>query len=105
VEHQVISIISHSKDYVAPEAYVSKSYDYKIDLYSLGAIIYFILSKTNPKHFKLDFSKITDKYEVEYCDEMINLIQNLTSVDPSKRCSILEVVTLFNGDLNIIQSY
>jgi serine/threonine protein kinase len=53
----------------------------------------------------LDFSKITDKYDVEYCDEMINLIQNLTSIDPSKRVSILEVVTLFDGNLNIIQSY
>jgi hypothetical protein len=33
------------------------------------------------------------------------LIQNLTSIDPSKRFSILEVVTLFKRDLNKIQNF
>jgi serine/threonine protein kinase/CxxC motif-containing protein len=90
-------------DYIAPEAYVSKSYDYRIDLYSLGAIIYFILSKINPTHFMFDFSKIKDKFEDEYCDKMISIIQNLTSIDPLKRFSILEIVKLFDGDFNLVQ--
>jgi serine/threonine protein kinase/uncharacterized membrane protein YqjE len=72
-------------------------------LYSLGAIIYFILSKTNPNCFVFDYSKIRDKHDVEFCDEMIPIIQNLTCVDPLKRFTILEIVKLLGGDLDLIQ--
>jgi serine/threonine protein kinase len=102
VEQKVFSIFLPS-DYVAPEAFVSKSYDYRIDLYSLGAIIYCILSKKNPNSFVFDYSKIRDKYDVQFCDKMIPIIQNLTSTDPLKRFSILTVVKLLGGNLEFSQ--
>jgi serine/threonine protein kinase len=80
-----------------------KPYDYTCDLYSLGGIIYFILSKLDPSFFRFDFSKILDKNQTEFANEMITLIQNLTQANPSERWSLLNVVNYLQGDQSKLQ--
>jgi serine/threonine protein kinase len=88
--------INYSIDYTAPEVYEMK-YNSSCDLYSLGVIIYFMTTKTNPFGFQFDFSKIKDKHDDEYAVKMIEIVKNLTSLDPEKRFSILKIVELLNG--------
>jgi serine/threonine protein kinase len=99
----IYSNFNYSIDYTAPEVYEMK-YNSSCDLYSLGVIIYFMISKTNPFGFQFDFSKIKDKHDDEYADKMIKIVKNLTSLDPEKRFSVLKIVELLNGVEKIHQT-
>jgi serine/threonine protein kinase len=95
---QVLLLYLLTKDYTAPEVYELK-YDSRCDLYSLGVIIYFIMSKMDPLGFFFEFSKIKDKNEINYSEKLIDIIKNLTHIDPNMRYSLAKVVQMFGGDL------
>jgi serine/threonine protein kinase len=103
VEQRVCLCLIINSDYIAPEVFQCKPYDYTCDLYALGGIIYFILSKLDPSFFRFDFSKILDKNQSEFANEMILLIQNLTQANPSERWSLLNVVDYLQGDQSKLQ--
>jgi len=84
-----------SPGYVAPEILTAESYDKSVDMWSVGVIIYILLSGYPP--FYADsapalFKKIMEvKYDFDdsvwddISDAAKNLIQNLLVKDPSKR--------------------
>jgi serine/threonine protein kinase len=103
VGHKVFVFLIQTKDYIAPEVDSGKPYDNSCDLFSLGGIIYFILSNSNPFGIHFDFSKIKDKYETEYCEKMIYIIENLTCLNPKKRFSLSKIVEMLDGNLTPFQ--
>ncbi|CAD8064609.1 unnamed protein product [Paramecium sonneborni] len=82
--------------YVAPEILQDKIYDYKIDIYSAGVILFMMLSggkspftSTDPEeklfqNYKslIDYSLVSNASEAAY-----NLLQNMLEPDSSKRIS------------------
>jgi len=88
--------------FVAPEILLRKRYDQKADMWSVGVIIYCLLSGRLPfvgkKHLELFKSIISGVYtfdEEEWNDissDAKDLIQNLLVIDPSKRLSASEAL-------------
>jgi serine/threonine protein kinase len=88
----------NSLDYCAPEIFSSIEYNYTCDLYSLGAIIYFLIFKNPPKE---DYEKMLDQNGKEY-EEFIFLIKSLMG-NPKERISIRDIVDTLEGDLDSLK--
>ena len=88
--------ICGSPEYVAPEVIFDDKYDNKVDIWSLGVIIYEMLSGYLP--FKIKENKITkDIYKEKikmfkyFSKEAKDLIKNLLVINPKKRLSIIQI--------------
>ena len=80
--------------YMAPEILLKKSYDQKVDLWSLGVMIYYMHFKQYP----FDFPNISDENEIKRCFNrkkrkdfknkiLDNLVNSLLTYEPGHRIS------------------
>lgn len=87
--------------YLAPELWRRQSYSYKADIWSLGVILYELLTLRKPFP-ATDLNELMTRVlrersfeplpEQQYSAELIQLIYNMLSVDPAKRPSIREIL-------------
>ncbi|MEJ2617108.1 MAG: protein kinase, partial [Ignavibacteriaceae bacterium] len=92
-------------EYIAPELLKKEKYDNRVDLYSLGIILYRIVYKKFPfdtnnelKIYKAHLEKDFDFKKSNYSKELIDIIKKLLEKEPGKRYkNSLEVLS----DLNV----
>ena len=92
-------------EYIAPELLKKEKYDNRVDLYSLGIILYRIVFRKFPfntknelKIYKAHLEQDFDFKRSNYSKELINVIKKLLEKEPEKRyTNSLEVLS----DLNI----
>ncbi|CAD8058072.1 unnamed protein product [Paramecium sonneborni] len=80
--------------YVAPEILKNQQYDCKVDIYSLGIMMYYSLTGKKPFDSD-DYQQLLEKNEEGYVDisilklskEGLQLIENILKIDPDERIS------------------
>ncbi|KPJ72974.1 hypothetical protein AMJ52_04545, partial [candidate division TA06 bacterium DG_78] len=77
--------------YIAPEVFKGINIDCRADLYSLGIIIYEIITGTNPEDSGRPIKGISE--------EMNNIIVRLCSKEPAVRPSLMELQTTFSKSI------
>ena len=94
--------------YMSPELFQENKYDKKVDIWSLGCILYELIALDNPfvksKSMHTLCRKITSGnfpkiYSKRYSRDLLKIIDNLLEINPSKRLSIEEIM-----DLNCVKS-
>lgn len=84
-------------DYMSPEVLLGKAYDYKVDLWALGVLLYEILHKKTPFDGETQMETIQQilTFDVRFGDhlseECLQLILGLLDKDPERRFSFEEV--------------
>lgn len=91
--------------YLAPEVIKELPYDYKSNMWSLGIILYQLITLENPVQSVITKDKLYDLYKnpgvfksvselkvYEYSDTIYNLLQGMLVDDPNKRKSIDYVI-------------
>ena len=88
-----------TSEYVAPEIILGKNYDYSVDLWSLGILIYEMLSGKTPffsPNKKILFQKILENEpefkHKSFSPQGIHLITRLLDKNPKTRITIQEVM-------------
>ena len=95
-----------SSVYAAPEVLENLGYDYRCDLFSLGGVIFDLISKvklTSPLSIivlKNEQKFLEVKLKENISNEIKSIMFNLLQEDPKKRISIEKIVQLLNGNLN-----
>jgi serine/threonine protein kinase/tetratricopeptide (TPR) repeat protein len=100
--------IRGSAQYIAPELLKKLPHDHKVDLYSLGMVLYRIIYGKFPfdmtdelQIYKAQIEKDFDFGESNYSSELINITKKLLEKDPEQRYqSILEVLYDLNGKID-----
>lgn len=84
-------------EYLAPEIIKSENYDYKVDLYSLGLILFIMLKKYHPfyKSQNSDNNLLINKLLNDKDDDINILIKNLIC-HHSKRFGIKDILKHYN---------
>ena len=93
--------ITGTMQYIAPELIKKEAYDHRIDLYSLGMLLYRIIYDTFPfetddelKILKAQIEKEFEFTETEFSDEFISIVKKLLIKNPEERYqSCLEVLS------------
>lgn len=93
--------ITGTMQYLAPELLKKESYDHRIDLYSLGMLLYRIIYDTFPfesddqvKIIKEQIEKEFELPESDFSEEFINIVKKLLAKDPAQRYqSCLELLS------------
>ena len=93
--------ITGTIQYIAPELLKKEDYDHRIDLYSLGMLLYRIIYDSFPfetdDELKILKAQIENEFkfpECEFSDESISIVKKLLVKDPAKRYqSCLEVLS------------
>jgi serine/threonine protein kinase len=78
------------------------SYNWKGDLFSLGGILYFMITMKEEPLYVLanEPEKIRGKLKpFEISSELEDLVLNLLSIDPNERKEIIDIVKALNGDV------
>ena len=88
--------------YIAPEIHEGKPYDKAVDIWSLGIILYFMLSGTLPFEGEDDKDRVRKiiKCKLEFKDdawlivspEAIDLISKMVVKNPNKRINIKSII-------------
>ena len=76
---------------MAPEARQGHPVFFKSDMYSLGVILHYMMSREHPVYKD---NKVTVKIPIEYSEEIYNLCTYLLEVEPANRPSIRELFSL-----------
>ena len=94
-EHQMATTVAGTPGYLAPEILMNSGYDFKCDYWSLGVVLYFLLSGTLPFQSENMLELFNLIKEGEYdtdqkswdhvSPEAKNLLQGLLVVDPEYR--------------------
>lgn len=85
-------------EYMAPEIYRNKNYDDKVDIWSLGILLYELLHGYSPfkgKAMKDVYSNIFNRkirFEEGVCQEARRLISEILSVEPKDRPTVVEIL-------------
>lgn len=98
----VISSAAGSLGYAAPEVFNSKGYSKPVDIWSLGVVLYTILSGVSPFHAETANDFVSEarpgfkpyfypKYWSQVSDEAKTLVTSMLEYDPEKRVTIEEV--------------
>ena len=103
-KYSIITTYTHR----APEVYeYNKKYDYKVDIWSFGVILYEFITGLNILNYKIhnktdDILKLKDLYDFCLSFNNLNLEDNyklflskIFVIDPKKRCDIYELIDLF----------
>jgi NIMA (never in mitosis gene a)-related kinase len=93
-----------SENYVSPEIISNQSYDYRIDIWNLGIILYELTQLKHPFEdnkisiekkinniLKGEFFNFSNK---NYSPKLLNLIENLLKVNPNERKNIDEILLI-----------
>jgi len=79
--------------YMAPEIWFGQLYDYRVDLWSLGAIMYEMITSKHPFHSK-EIRELTTKikngtiiFPKKISNHCLDLLKGLLEIDPNKRIS------------------
>jgi serine/threonine protein kinase len=88
--------------YAAPEIYAGKPYNEKVDLWSLGVVMYMLLSKEAPfpqgSRFELQSAILSGDYSLDsegfedVSEEAKDLIRHLMEVNPEERLSAADAL-------------
>jgi serine/threonine protein kinase/tetratricopeptide (TPR) repeat protein len=97
-----------SAQYIAPELLKKLPHDHKVDLYSLGMVLYRIIYGKFPfdtdnelQIYKAQIEKEFDYDESSYSKELVDITKKLLEKEPEKRYqSILEVLYDLNGKID-----
>ncbi|CAD8146093.1 unnamed protein product [Paramecium octaurelia] len=112
--HQKRKTFCGTYEYMAPEIVMEVMYDYKIDLWSLGILLYELLHKYAPFKGK-DFKEISlairqgqPKIKPSVSKEAFQLISQLLSLDPNHRPPISQILTSsfvkkYSNMLNLVE--
>lgn len=99
--------ISGSSEYIAPELLRKESHDFRVDLYSLGIILYKIIYNRLPfsadSELEIYKAQLTDSFqfpESKYSEKIISVLKKLLNKNPEQRySSALEIIWELNPDL------
>ncbi|KND04321.1 CAMK protein kinase [Spizellomyces punctatus DAOM BR117] len=83
--------ICGTPEYLAPEVFLSGNYDSRVDLYSLGAILYFMLTGQSPSEVNLETIGVegsSSSLPKAIPPQAAGLIKGLMQPDPEKRTSL-----------------
>lgn len=89
--------------YMSPELFNKIKYDKKVDMWSLGCILYELITLNQPFFqsksihtlcFKIISGKIPKIYTKKYSKELIKIIDYLLEINPEKRLSINELLEI-----------
>ena len=91
--------------YMAPEVYLNRSYNLKVDIYSLGLIIYFIITNKNPfiSYSKQEMENYFNADDLMFSTKEINnkeirtIINNCINRDVSERWDINKLYNEWNS--------
>ena len=84
-------------DYMSPELLLGQSYDYKVDLWGLGVLLYEMLHKKTPFDGETQMETIENilafniKFGRHISEECVKLILGLLNQDPAHRCSLDDI--------------
>lgn len=100
--------IKGTAEYIAPELLKNQAYDFRIDLYSLGIILYQIIYKKFPFDIDNELSiykaHLEQEFEFEktnYSGQIINIVKKLLQKEPDERYqNILEVLEDLNESID-----
>jgi serine/threonine protein kinase len=90
------------KYFMAPEIFSDQKYGVKIDIFSLGAILYYLMTKkTRLFHIEIVknpnlHSEMRKEMEVNYSSHLITLTLNLLSLKDKERPSALDLLQYLN---------
>lgn len=97
--NQLAGTIVGTPLYMAPEIVDGKKYQYKVDMWSLGVIIYELMALVNPfdsRSIPATYNKILsatyEKLPDCYSNELRELVYSLLQVDPDKRPSANQIL-------------
>lgn len=99
--------IKGTAEYIAPELLKKLPHDYRVDLYSLGMILYRMVYGKFPfnteDELQIYKSQVEDQFTFEksdYSDNLLNIIKRLLEKDAANRYkSVLEVLYDLNGKI------
>ena len=91
-------------NYTAPEILMGKDYDYAVDIFSLGCIMYFMIRGSLPfysddqyivakKTVDGDYELDNDDFFLNVSEECRTLIEGMLEHDPKQRTTIMEAIT------------
>lgn len=96
------TVICGTREYMAPEMLKENTYDYKVDVWSCGVVLYEILHRGLP--YKSDAYKNKHKvilkhlqnnkisYSKKLSNEVVDLLKKCLELDPKKRLSSAEIL-------------
>ena len=102
---EINEVIKGTVNYIAPELLKKESHDYRVDIYSLGVLLYYLIYQKFPFDYEdeLDIYKAHIEEEVkfppveEYSNEFIELLKLLLKKDPDERPkNTLKILELLN---------
>ena len=90
---EVINVIRGTANYIAPELLKKEAHDFRVDIYSLGVLLYKLIYKKFPFECEneLDIYKAQIENEIEfppvenYSDELIEILELLLKKNPDER--------------------
>lgn len=100
--------IRGTAEYIAPELLKKLPHDHRVDLYSLGIMLYRIIYDKFPfdtsdelKVYKAQIENEFDFGECHYSDELINITKKLLEKEPEQRYqSVVELLYDLNGKID-----
>eukprot|EP01080_Neovahlkampfia_damariscottae_P011996 gene11996-5396_t len=91
-------------DYFAPEIFMNTNgYDYRSDLFSLGSVLYTMMTKSEKPLYlssiQNNVKKIEEEIPKKFSSDLVKIMSLLLNLDPSERISLKQVVFLLEGDI------
>ena len=101
--------------YISPEILSKKEYSYKVDIWSIGCVLYEMICFTPPfvannmkilsnKILSVNFSRNLNVYNCKYSSSLLNLVQQILIKDENKRPDINSLlhIPIVNQNLYLI---